>query len=53
MATVQIGNHANLLTVPGPTSASLVDILDGVTLAELDSFFAFPTSFRGGAYIGG
>jgi serralysin len=45
--------HADILTGPGPGLSPLVKVFDGLTLAELDSFFAFDPAFQGGIFVGG
>jgi autotransporter-associated beta strand protein len=53
VATTMLRDRAAVLTAGGPTSPSRVDVLDGLTLGELDSFFAFPSSFRSGSFVSG
>jgi hypothetical protein len=55
------GGGGLILTSPGPVSSgsssapvgSLVQELDAVTVADVDSFFAFNPSFNGGLFVGG
>src|SRR5439155_106277 len=50
-------NHdgrADIITgARGPLSSPEVRTFDGLTLAELDTFFAFGTAFRGGVFVDG
>jgi streptogramin lyase len=45
--------HADLLIAPGPGIGPSIHVLDGITLASLDSFFAYDSHFLGGVFIGG
>jgi hypothetical protein len=44
---------ASILTVAGPGGGPQVSIFDGITMANLDSFYAFAPTFGGGVYVGG
>jgi hypothetical protein len=44
---------ADILTGAGPGGGPQFNALDGVTLAVLDSFFAYDPNFPGGIYVGG
>jgi hypothetical protein len=46
-------NRANILTGAGPGGGPHVEVLDGVTLVSLDSFFTLDPSFTGGIFVGG
>jgi hypothetical protein len=43
----------DIVTAAGPGGGPHVRVFDGVTLAELDSFFAFNSNFNGGVFVGG
>ncbi len=43
----------DIVTAAGPGGGPHVRIFDGLTLAEIDSFFAFSTNFSGGVFVGG
>jgi hypothetical protein len=43
----------DLVVGAGPGGLPLVASFDAVSLAALDSFFAFPPSFNGGVFVGG
>ncbi len=45
--------HASILSVAGPGGGPQTTVFDGLTQAELDSFYAFPSTFGGGVYVGG
>ena len=45
--------QAAIVTGVGPGGAPLVNVFDGVTLSQLDSFFAFDPTFTGGLYVAG
>lgn len=48
------GDHrADLILGTGPGSSGMIRILDGLTLADLDSFFAFGPAFTAGLAVGG
>jgi hypothetical protein len=53
VGTTRVNGKARLLTAPGAGLPALVDVYDGATLGLLNSFFAFDSAFRGGAFIGG
>ncbi|MDW8264397.1 MAG: Ig-like domain repeat protein, partial [Gemmataceae bacterium] len=44
--------RADIITGPGPGGQPDVREFDGLTLALLDSFFAFDPAFRGGIFVG-
>lgn len=44
--------QADILTGPGSGGGPHVRILDGLTLAELDSFYAFEANFFNGIFVG-
>jgi hypothetical protein len=44
---------ASILTVAGPGGGPQVSIFDGLTQAELDTFYAFSPTFGGGVYVSG
>lgn len=52
-ALANSGSEADLLTGLGLGGLPLVQVHDGLTLALLDSFFAFEPSFLGGAFVAG
>jgi hypothetical protein len=43
----------DLVTGAGPSGGPHVEVFDGLTLAVLDSFFAYSGSFTGGVFVGG
>ncbi len=43
----------SILSVAGPGGGPQTTVFDGLTQAELDSFYAFPPTFGGGVYVGG
>jgi hypothetical protein len=45
--------HGDILTAAGTGGGPHVRVLDGMTLAELDGFFAYSPVFNGGVFIGG
>src|SRR5207249_2101334 len=45
--------RAAILTGAGPGGTPQVTAFDGVSLKELDSFFAFDPGFTGGVFVGG
>jgi hypothetical protein len=45
--------RADVVTGIGPGGGPAVRVLDGVTLAELDSFYAFDTALAGGIFVAG
>jgi hypothetical protein len=45
--------QAAILSVAGAGGGPQVSIFDGVTMANLDSFYAFAPTFGGGVYVGG
>jgi hypothetical protein len=53
VGTALVAGNAAILTGSGPGRPPLVDALSGQTLALLDTFFAFNTSFLGGVFVGG
>lgn len=42
---------AQIVIGAGPGGGPHVRVLDGVTLAELDSFFAYSSGFLGGIFV--
>jgi hypothetical protein len=50
-ATV-VNGQVEIVAAPGPGVPALVDLFNGASAALLDSFFAFPTSFNGGTFVG-
>jgi hypothetical protein len=44
---------AEIITGAGPAGGPHVEVFDGVTLAVLDSFYAFDPAFNGGVFVGG
>lgn len=53
VGTTVVNGQAEILAAPGPGAPAEVDISDGTTAALLDSFFALPPGFPGGAFVGG
>jgi hypothetical protein len=47
------GDRHTILTEPGAGLGPDVKLFDGLTLAELDSFFAYDPSFTGGIFVAG
>jgi hypothetical protein len=45
--------QSDLLTGAGPGRGPQLEVLDGITLAAVNSFFAFNPNFTGGIYVGG
>jgi hypothetical protein len=45
--------HADIITGPGPSGGPEIRIRDGLTLQDLNTFFAFDQGFRGGVFVGG
>jgi hypothetical protein len=45
--------RADIVTGIGPGGGPNVRVLDGPTLAELDSFYAYDTAFAGGIFVAG
>jgi streptogramin lyase len=45
--------HADIITAPGGGMVPLVQVFDGISLAKLDSFFAYDQLFQSGVYVGG
>jgi FG-GAP-like repeat/FG-GAP repeat len=43
----------DIITAAGPGSAPLVKILNGLTRAQIDAYFAFDQSFEGGLFVAG
>ena len=43
----------NVLTGPGKGTAAAVNVLDGLALPLLDSFFAYGDDFTGGLFVAG
>ncbi|WP_168218790.1 SdrD B-like domain-containing protein [Limnoglobus roseus] len=43
---------ADLVTVPGSGGAARVRVINAVTGADIDSYYAFDSTFVGGAYVG-
>jgi hypothetical protein len=46
------GGPADIVTGAGPGGGPHLKVIDGRTLAEIQSFFAFPSSFTGGLALG-
>ncbi len=44
--------HASIAAAAGPGGGPQVQTFDGVTLASLDSFYAYPSFFTGGVFVG-
>jgi hypothetical protein len=44
--------HADIITTFGPGGPSVVKTFEGATLQQIDSFFAFNTTFPGGVFVG-
>jgi hypothetical protein len=42
----------DILTTPGPGGSALAEAFEGLTTAQLNSFFAYTPGFRGGAFVG-
>jgi hypothetical protein len=47
------GGYADILVGAGPGLPSEVRVLDGMSLAVVDDFFAYDPSFLGGVFVGG
>jgi hypothetical protein len=45
--------HASSLSVASPGGGPQTTVFDGLTQAELISFYAFPPTFGGGVFVGG
>jgi streptogramin lyase len=45
--------HGDILTAAGTGGGPHVEVLDGLTLAAMDSFYAYNPAFNGGVFIGG
>jgi streptogramin lyase len=45
--------HGDILTAAGTGGGPHVRVLDGMSLSELDGFFAYTPAFDGGVFIGG
>jgi hypothetical protein len=43
----------DIVTGPGTRRTPLVRVFDGVTLGQIDAFFPYPQTFRGGVFVGG
>src|SRR5262249_19758108 len=43
----------DLVFGPGPGVSPLVNVVDALTLAQLDSFYAYDPNFLGGVFVGG
>jgi uncharacterized repeat protein (TIGR01451 family) len=52
MADVNGDGKADLVVAPGPGAPSRVRVLEAPGLQEVDNFYAYPTSFLGGVYLG-
>ncbi|MCS6850297.1 MAG: VCBS repeat-containing protein, partial [Gemmataceae bacterium] len=48
----KINFGGTMLVQPGTPVGPLVRLLDGVTLGQLDSFFAYDPAFHGGVFVG-
>ena len=44
---------ADIITAVGPGAGPHVKVFDGITMAEIRSFFAYTPSFTGGVFVGG
>ncbi len=54
VAAVDTGSgRDSILTAAGPGGGPQVAFLDGLTLQTLSSFFAYPSTFSGGVFVGG
>ncbi|MFN4260210.1 MAG: choice-of-anchor Q domain-containing protein, partial [Gemmataceae bacterium] len=49
----RLASGGNTLVPMGTVVGPLVRLLDGLTLAQLDSFFAYDPNFHGGLFVGG
>jgi hypothetical protein len=53
-AVDRIGSgRADIVVGFGPPGDPTVNTFDGVTLQQIDSFFAFDPAFKGGVFVGG
>ncbi len=52
-ATTDGGGHARLLAAAGPGAGPQLAMFDGLTLAQLEDFYAVEPAFRGGLFTAG
>ena len=48
---INTDGKADVITAPGPGGGPQVCVYDGVTLARLQSFYAYAPSFTGGVFV--
>jgi hypothetical protein len=51
--TLDQDGHGDILTAAGTGGGPHVQVLDGLSLTAMDSFFAYNPAFNGGVFIGG